>query len=113
MRLRTSAHWVFSNASIKCPVRLIFHSAHASILNNMDGILPIPIDQRCRLLTLFTGRIRNMYTSSLSKHMLRDYKYILVDAIKTTIDTIDNSVNHSVTVDAGILSLQHLFNHPP
>jgi hypothetical protein len=95
------------------PVRLIFHSSHASILNSMDDILPIPIDQRCRLLTLFTDRIRNMYTTSLSKHMLREYKYILVDAIKLTIDTIDNPVNHSVTVDAGILSLQHLFNHPP
>jgi hypothetical protein len=113
MRLRTSAYWVFSNASIKCPVRLVFHSSHVSILNSMGGVLRIPIDQRCRLLTLFTDRIRNMYTTSLSIHMLRDYKYILVDAIEITIDTIDNSVNHSITVDAGILSLQHLFNQPP
>jgi hypothetical protein len=74
--------------------------------------MPLPIDQRCCLLTLFTGRTRNMYTTSLLIHMLCNYKYILVHVAKITIDTIDNSINHSITVDAGLPSLQHLF-YPP
>jgi hypothetical protein len=39
--------------------------------------------------------------------MSRDYKYFCLQALKTIIDDIDNPVNHFVTVDAGVPSLQH------
>ena len=44
--------------------------------------------------------------------MFYNYKYILDHDVKNTIDIIDNAVNHFITVDAGLPSLQHLFYQP-